>query len=464
LSPQKIIKPHKPIKIEEEIEDDSETDKPQFQICMKKYSFVHSLRIHRNIHNKKFECTICNKKFPTKQHLLRHIRYIHENPGSFKCDVCKVGFNTKENLNAHQKVHMKNRPKPFKCDKCDYATDFKGSLKGHLKAHDKKIERCDKCNRILIKNRIHDCRLDCKYCGLKFNQRKTVAEHIKKFHAHESEKVFYECDICGFKSNHKKCLMTHMKAKYPDEKIQSFTCDFDGKTFKMKKNLGLHIKIHLPRAKCDFCDKKVSVMNLKRHIKKSHSKNYIPKTKIFQCPICSKILSTKSHLIMHISDHNKTIKCKFCEKLFGYQASLKYHIRDYHENPNRVSCETCRRKFSIRSNLKTHMKIHDPNRPRNLKCTQCDYATDNKISFKNHLNFHKKNNIRFALIKTPHKCPQCLAVKGSQKSLNNHIYYVHPKVLIDCDICSRKFKTKKSILRHFKGVHKIGLQRKNAQE
>jgi len=166
---------------------------------------------------------------------------------------------------------MKNRPKPFKCSKCDFATDVKHSFNRHLKAHERIIKRCDKCNVILIKNKTHDCRLDCKYCGKKFSHKATVSKHIKKYHAHEIERCFYECDICGLKFVQKKYLKSHIVNKHVEEEIPIFTCDLDGKTFKLKGKLDQHMKSHQPPVKCDFCHIKLSIRQLKVHIKNSHT-------------------------------------------------------------------------------------------------------------------------------------------------------------------------------------------------
>jgi len=450
-----------PIKIEN---IEPKKDELLCQICKKIFETARALSTHEYIHDKKFECTICNKKFPTKPHLLRHIRYIHENPGSFKCDVCKVGFNKKENLKAHQKIHKKIRPKPFKCIKCDYATDYKGSLKGHLKTHERIIERCEKCNKILIKNKTHDCRLDCKYCGKEFSHSVSVIQHIKEHHAQEIERSLYKCDICGLKLYLKNALRIHMDMKHADGKIQTFTCDLDGKTFSSKKKIVQHMKCHLLLVKCEFCDHKGSIRMLKDHIVTFHTGIKRPRKQVkkpatkdenYQCHICSKILSTKSSLNVHISDHNKKIKCKFCGKLFGNKSNLKIHIRDYHENPKSFICEMCDQKFTRAAHLKSHMKTHDPNRPKDLKCSQCDYATDNKQSFKAHLKFHERKNAEIAAIKNPHKCPQCPAITKSQKKLDHHMYSVHRKFLVECDICGKQMKSKSKILRHLRGVHKI---------
>jgi len=464
LPKEKIHKFPVPIKIEAQ---NPQIDKLQCQICDKNFRTVGYFRKHQTIHNKRFRCQACDKRFPIKSQLLSHIENVHENPGRFKCNVCKVGLNTKLSLKRHQRVHIKNRIKHLKCDKCDFATDLRHSMIGHLKRHDRKIKRCDKCDKNLLRNVPHECSLVCKFCDKKFTRRNTVVHHIKKFHTHEIGRSFYDCDICGLKFFRKKFLVNHMDKKHADGKIQIFTCDLDGKTFNLKANLDQHMKIHLPLVKCEFCHIKVNKSYLRGHILKFHTgikkpkKKYIPKnkkskTQIFQCPICFKILTTKTTLNYHVKNHNKTLKCKFCGMLFGNQKSFKTHMRNFHERlESECSCKICGKTFGRQTYLKDHMKTHDPNRPRDLKCSQCDFATFNKQSFEIHLNFHKRKNAEIEAMENPHKCPQCPAVKESKKSLKKHIYYVHPKALFDCDICGKTFKTKGCLLPHFRGPHMI---------
>jgi len=209
--------------------------------------------------------------------------------------------------------------------------------------------------------------------------------------------------------------------------------------------------IHLPTVKCDFCHKKVSAKYFKLHIKSLHTgikqprKKSNPKAQNFQCSICSKILSTKSILKVHIGEHNKTIKCNFCEKLVGSQQKLKIHIKYNHQNLKEYICEVCGNKYAQQSNLKSHMKNHDPNRQRNLKCTQCDFATDYKQSLEKHLNSHKRKNAKIKILENPHKCPQCSSGFKSKRALDQHVSRVHPKVLLECDICGKEVKIKSSL-------------------
>ncbi|KAL7012914.1 hypothetical protein ACKWTF_015104 [Chironomus riparius] len=446
-------------------ENDSKTSKFQCKICQMYLKTFNYLSKHQKTHDKKFQCTICDKKFPVKYLMLKHVKNVHENPKSFKCEICNAGFNQKVSLNKHQILHIKNRPKPFKCDKCGYATDCKHSLKGHLKTHERKVDRCEKCNKVLLfKTKIHQCRLDCKFCGKVFNDSAATSVHVKKVHAQELSTSIYRCDICGGKFYHKHALKFHMNKYHSDGKLHLFICDFDGKSFKKKCLLNEHMSYHLSMVKCDFCHKKVYQNNLKRHIKKVHLKiktvkkvqQNTVKHEMLECPICLKVLSTKSTLKVHISNHNKLNKCNYCEKKFGTKSKLNCHIKNQHENPKSHVCNICSKAFNIATTLRLHLKTHDPNREKKFKCSLCDYSNDFKNRFEKHLNFHKKKEANIAAIKDPHKCPQCPAVLRSQRILNRHLIVVHPKVIVECDICGKQMKTKFQFLTHIQSVHKFG--------
>lgn len=287
-----------------------------------------------------------------------------------------------------------------------------------------------------------------------------------KIEENDAKVAKFRCQMCDKKYSNKYRLKyhirsTHMDMKQADGKIQYFTCDLDGKKYKIREEIARHMKSHLSKVKCDFCFKRVSVRYLKDHIKYSHTgikqpkKKSRPKTKSVECPICFKKFDEKYNLNVHIGVHNKTLKCKFCEKLFGSRVSLKTHTRIYHENPELHFCKICDKKFNQQSLLKAHMKIHDPSRSKDLKCPQCDFKTYDKRSIKYHLNSHKRKNDEIAAMENPHKCPQCSSVLRSKRALDKHIKSVHPKVLLECDICGRRIKNKRDLLSHFRGLHKI---------
>ena len=78
-------------------------------------------------------------------------------------------------------------------------------------------------------------------------------------------------------------------------------------------------------------------------------------------------------------------------------------------------------------------------------CTECDYSSDRKSDYKNHLITH--SNIK------GHKCDtgdKCFTTKSS---LNRHIKSVHTKEYkVDCEVCDKVFTRTSGLLKHIKTV------------
>ncbi|GMR38027.1 hypothetical protein PMAYCL1PPCAC_08222, partial [Pristionchus mayeri] len=61
-----------------------------------------------------FKCDKCERRFPEKSGLKRHLQVKHDDPEKaknhpFKCDECGATFKNKKSLTFHAKVHMRNR-------------------------------------------------------------------------------------------------------------------------------------------------------------------------------------------------------------------------------------------------------------------------------------------------------------------------------------------------------------------
>lgn len=55
-------------------------------------------------HNRKYECTVCGKKFVGKSNLIDHLRY-HANIRNFKCNFCAKTFIQSGSLKSHLRTH-----------------------------------------------------------------------------------------------------------------------------------------------------------------------------------------------------------------------------------------------------------------------------------------------------------------------------------------------------------------------
>jgi KRAB domain-containing zinc finger protein len=181
------------------------TDDRKFQCqrCQKGFKSKQKLKIHILIHNKAVKCLICSKMFPNKSAIKRHVKQIHENPGSFECETCGKKFNRRFYLKYHQKTHDKNRPKPFKCQRCDYTTDKLGHYNYHQKSH----EYQDQKFAAMINPQ------KCEKCPAFFKNEKLLKHHMRQVHPD----VPFQCDLCGKYMNGKgytkRHIMMHLEKK-----------------------------------------------------------------------------------------------------------------------------------------------------------------------------------------------------------------------------------------------------------
>lgn len=104
-------------------------------ICGKRYANPKALKKHQLIHPEvvfDWQCRICNKTFPYKITMSRHLK-LHAGEKLFKCENCQKRFETRYALVQHVKLHKSDVP--FRCDLCD-----KPFLKGaeftrHVRTH-----------------------------------------------------------------------------------------------------------------------------------------------------------------------------------------------------------------------------------------------------------------------------------------------------------------------------------------
>ncbi|KAL7023392.1 hypothetical protein ACKWTF_012587 [Chironomus riparius] len=98
-------------------------------------------------------------------------------------------------------------------------------------------------------------------------------------------------------------------------------------------------------------------------ITKSHIKS---ETKIYECDLDGKKYKSRFLIFMHMKSHLPKVKCKICSKLFTFM-SLYNHMKQTHAPENNVQCEICLKSFKSSNNLKKHKKIHD----KKFQCEIC---------------------------------------------------------------------------------------------
>lgn len=132
--------------------------------CGKVFKCKMALRQHQKVHNKKFECKICNKLLAHKHQLIDHIETYHIENNKVACTKCSKIFKSQLKLKMHQRVIHDG--KKFKCDKCDAAFSLLSYLHNHVKVkHEGKRYRCPHSG-----------------CSNKFTLRSSAATHLRQLH------------------------------------------------------------------------------------------------------------------------------------------------------------------------------------------------------------------------------------------------------------------------------------------
>jgi len=339
-------------------------------------------------------------------------------PNSPKIRECRVIL---QDIN---KKKIKNEDKNSQIVKTEPESESNSSQSKVLKVHKSKQQ------------------IKCEYCSRKLSQL-SILNHMRNFHS-KKIKNSASCEFCDQTCFTTTGLKVHMTIIHPEKfKPKLYECDFDGKTFKNRTKLLVHMSYHQPKVKCELCQIEILPHAMQRHINNKHTKE-----RKFQCKICQKRFKLDYSLKHHIKLHNKSHECKICKRKFSLQNFLTKHLKDFHENPNSFKCETCGKKFNTKKNHKEHQKTHDKNRPKPFKCQRCNYATDTNQNYKKHQEFHERQDKKVSAMKNPIKCKKCLTYCRNKTALNEHMRHVHPEALFQCDLCGKYLKAKLDMKGH----------------
>lgn len=199
--------------------------------CDVKVNSQYHLDIHRSKHegmtSKKYVCEICDKSFVAAQFLKSHMQ-THSATSTINCEICSKSFTGQAYLKLHMQLH--NDIKKFKCPKCDEMLPTKHCLKIHMKKHSKvKSFQCDFCNKLFVS--------------------KITMEKHRAGHEGRPLDCQVKCNQCD-RFMHASLLRTHIQRSHPtnndDEIKRPHKCSTCGKSFIVKINLNLHIRVCHP--------------------------------------------------------------------------------------------------------------------------------------------------------------------------------------------------------------------------
>jgi KRAB domain-containing zinc finger protein len=463
-------------------------------ICKKMFVCLssHNRIVHMN--ERKYDCSMCDKKFGKKSGLDRHILTVHEKQRNFACSLCDKAFGEKAQLQKHTKTHS-----TF----CKHCCENFNNIQEHFTMHhqDKHIKKChsvrkkltnekkidhepeqvfidfidikieteieqphedalDEDNCDLIPNIIEEESLSevnekyqyqCEKCSKVFRKHQHLKIH---FDANHTDKI-YKCKVCTKVFNYKSALDRHIKIIH--EKQKNHICSDCGKSFASKFELnqhydGYHNEDSKATRTCRFCEKVfMKQRNLCMHMQAVHSDNK------FSCELCFKSFSFKSAKDRHVKiiHHNqKEHKCEQCQKFFGTRYDYRNHIEHYHsETPNEVGryhCSECNKDFVSSSALTRHNRgIHENIKPPklvNFRCKMCKELITNKYRLDKHM-----AQVHMGGKKTTRTCKFCELDFQLYDKFKSHVD--GHKDLFICMTCGEAFSDQDQYSIH-KDVHK----------
>ena len=199
-----------------------------------------------------------------------------------------------------------------------------------------------------------------------------------------------------------------------------------------------------------------------------NTSNFVKMVDDYVCNMCGKQFMAKKGL----SDHNWAVHeqvespCNFCDKIFRSKKHLAVHISNTHAENPRFSCDfksgeiACIYYSTMKSNLTAHKKrVHEKTidviLPK-LVCVVCGYRTNSKFNLDRH---SEKCNRSLNQNSTDHTCNICSKKFSSKKILTKHTK-LHNRSKCDtpisassCVVCKKTFVNTWNMERHTKKDH-----------
>lgn len=174
-----------------------------------------------------FKCDLCLRRFPTREHVVKHKRKAH--PGDFLkrvlCQECGKDFRNKAQFRNHfrivhegkkrppNKTPYRDRKKTYICELCGYTTPETVRLRNHILSMHEGIMP-----------------YACELCEYRTNEKSDMRRHM---HKHAGIKR-YACQFCQYRSDQRWLLVNHCMRQHGIQ-LPKITRDTRGGPFSNRR-------------------------------------------------------------------------------------------------------------------------------------------------------------------------------------------------------------------------------------
>ncbi|XP_030033527.2 zinc finger protein 595 isoform X2 [Manduca sexta] len=293
------------------------------ELCKSVLSSASSLKEHGRRHLRRYECTICKKRYKDEYSAVQHFNELHSVAGAimveFQCPQCDFSTRSHRSLRYHRSKHKQDKDK---CSICGNEFTNKSSLKIHMYTLHKQSSRVYKC----------------EPCGKVYRGKSGLFTHLSTAHDTADRRAY--CVSCRtyYRTAHNLAHHLRTHSSHITEAEKKFGCDECGSRFISKSTLKSHIEwehLEIRNNRCTKCSKVFRrSTTLKKHVEFVHEKKRPPRNKI--CDYCGQGFTTAAILRSHIRTHTgeRPHRCVHCGATFAHSSALYNHNRLLH-NPER---------------------------------------------------------------------------------------------------------------------------------
>ena len=417
-----------------------------------------------NGRHKRRQCRICGLRCTSYRLLIIHERQRHR-VDKHRCKYCERRFFYQGVYESHVRSHSGKRQ--FQCNQCSKTYPYISTLRRHKKIHERELHQSAKSLFNALSEKENSLENEETKSNIETIYGKKMVELIQRLQSGDdlSEKN-YVCQVCGHTTEVHYDYLKHMESHTGERPFKCsicnkgffarghlndhiiihtgqkpFSCEVCGKAFNNKSSMRRHQTLHTggKLLQCKMCDEQLSSSYLlKKHVAEVHN----IQSKKYECPVCHKLLLTKSHLNSHVRVHSndKSHECSQCGKHFVALNSLRRHEK-IHAGTKPYQCDSCDMSFYLPSDLKKHnLRVHIRTDP-----FICDYKDCKEtFQFKCDLNLHKEEH--YNLNKEPKlgyfPCSKCDEVFQTAKDRYTHKVKAHKKKRVQeyqtCEYCGKK--------------------------